>query len=71
MKPFGPKEKMMEIDVVKGGETSGRRAAASSTVSQCRSRPPRTAVKANRKPSAVPRPPTDVASNRLLKKAAR
>ena len=60
---------MIEIDVVKGGETSGRSAAASSTVSQSRPSPARTAVKANRKPSAVPSPPTDVASNRLLKKA--
>src|SRR6266850_4035517 len=70
MKPLGPNEKMIEIEVVKGGETSGSSAAASSAVSQCRPTPPRTAVSANRKPSAVPSTPTAVARITLLTKAA-
>jgi len=71
MKPLGPNEKMIEIEVVNGGETNGSSANASSSVSQCRPRLQRTAVSANRKPSAVPSRPTDVARNRLLRKAAR
>ena len=70
MKPLSPNETIIEIEVVKRGETSGSSAAASSTVSQCRPRPPRTAVSANRKPGAVPSMPTAVARIRLLTKAA-
>ena len=59
MKPLGPNEKTMAIEVVNGGETSGSSAAASSRVSQCRPSPARAAVSANRKPRAVPSTPTE------------
>jgi hypothetical protein len=57
--------------VVKGGEISGRIVAASRTARQTRPRPARAAVKAKRKPSAVPHRPTSAASSRLLAKARR
>ena len=71
MSPRGPNEKMIAIAVVNGGETSGSSAAASRTALQPRGRPTRTAVKANRKPSAVPATPTSAPSSRLLPKARR
>ena len=71
MKPLGPNEKTMAIEVVKGGETSGSSAAASSRVSQCRPSPARVAVIANRKPRSVPSRPTVPARIRLFTKAAR
>jgi hypothetical protein len=44
MSPRGPKEKIMAMAVVKGGETRGRRVAASSAASQPREMPERAAV---------------------------
>ncbi len=59
------------IEVVKGGETNGSSAAASSAVSQCRPRPARVAVSANKRPSAVPSAPTVAARIRLFTNADR
>jgi len=66
IRPRGPKENMMAIEVVKGGEISGKSVMASKTESHVFGRPARVAVKAKRKPSSVPKVPTKVASKRLL-----
>src|SRR5712692_3937313 len=71
MSPRGPKEKIMVMAVVKGGEMSGSSATASSAASHRRPSPPRAAVWAKRSPSAVPQRPTSAASSRLLTKARR
>src|SRR5712691_363619 len=71
MSPRGPKEKIMVMAVVKGGEMSGSSATASSAASHRRPSPPRAAVWAKRSPSAVPQKPTSAASSRLLTKARR
>jgi hypothetical protein len=44
MRPRGPKEKIMAMAVVKGGETSGRSVAASSAASHQRPSPACAAV---------------------------
>ncbi len=71
MRPRGPNEKMKEMEVVKGGEISGRRVAASMSLVHRGASCPRDTVKANRKPSAVPSNPTSKPSRRLLRNAAR
>src|SRR6267142_1464132 len=62
---------MMAMAVVNGGEISGSTAVASSTQPHGRGRPARTAVNANRKPSAVPAAPTSTPSSTLLPNARR
>jgi hypothetical protein len=67
--PLGPNEKIIAIAVVKGGDTSGSRTAASTTVRSHRGSCARAAVKAKTNPIAVPMNPTSVASQRLFQKA--
>jgi hypothetical protein len=62
---------MKEMEVVNGGEISGSRVAASIRWVQAGRKCARDTVKANRKPSAVPRRPTSKPSRRLLRKALR
>src|SRR5260370_21564813 len=69
--PSAPKEKIIAIAVVNGGEISGRSVVASSTATHARGRFARAAVKAKRKPSPVPASPTSVPRRRLLPRARR
>ncbi|MBK8688868.1 MAG: hypothetical protein IPN24_10635 [Betaproteobacteria bacterium] len=69
MSPRGPKEKIIAIAVVNGGDTSGSSTLASIAPSIHGGRRPRAAVNANTKPSTVPTSPTSVPSSRLFQKA--
>ena len=70
MRPRGPKEKIIAIAVVNGGEMRGRMIARSSSVVQRRERLARTAVNAKKNPRAVPASPTRPPSSRLFQSAA-
>jgi hypothetical protein len=69
MSPRGPKEKIMAMAVVKGGEISGSTMARSRNAAQRFERLARTAVNAKKKPSTVPAAPTRLPSSRLFQKA--
>jgi len=69
MIPLRPKEKIMAIAVVNGGEISGRMMAASKNFVHPLDRLARTEVKAKKKPRTVPEIPTRVANSKLFQKA--
>src|SRR5260370_42536020 len=64
--PRAPKEKIIAIAVVNGGEISGRSVVASSTATHARGRFARAAGKAERKPSPVAASPTRAPRRRLF-----
>ena len=68
-RPRGPKEKIIAIAAVNGGETSGSSTLASIAVTIRRETLQRDAVKANKKPASVPTMPTRKASSRLFQNA--
>ena len=69
MIPLRPKEKIIVIAIVNGGEISGRIMAASKNFDHPLDRLARTEVKAKKKPRTVPEIPTRVANNKLFQNA--
>ena len=71
IRPRGPNENTIAIEVVNGGEISGRNVARSISQRNDAASLTRSTVNANTKPIAVPANPTSAASSRLLRSARR
>ena len=71
IRPRGPNENTNAIEVVNGGEISGRKVKKSIRRDTRRALRTRSTVKAKISPSSVPATPTSIASNRLLPSARR
>ena len=71
MSPLRPKENIIAIAVVKGGEIRGSIIVPSKNLDQPLERLDRTEVKAKKKPRTVPDKPTRVARRRLFQKACK
>ena len=71
MSPLLPKEKIMAMAVVKGGEIRGSMIVLSKNLDQLLERLALTEVKAKKKPRTVPDRPTKVARRRLFQKACK
>ena len=71
MRPRGPNENTNAIEVVNGGEISGRKVKKSISPETRRAPRTRSTVKAKIRPTSVPATPTIIASSRLLPSARR